>query len=177
MTKLCLRILSGSLVTLLFCATLYALDTDSTEPLSISANSADLNRKTGVGTYRGNVKVTQGSTIVTGDVLITYMNDQRKLNKAVVKGNTTTRAHYQTVPKPDESTLHARANKITYFPQKRLVILEGDAEILQNGNSFKAPYITYNLNTQHIISKNSPDKQQRTTIMIRQTKQVLKQSL
>ena len=50
---------------------------DSEKPIHITADSAELNEKSGVSIYRGDVKMVQGTTILTGDIVTVYTaNDE-----------------------------------------------------------------------------------------------------
>ena len=60
-----------------------ALTDDSTKPINIQADSAEINDATGISTYRGNVKITQGSTVLTGDI-VTLETANKKVQKSYI---------------------------------------------------------------------------------------------
>jgi len=45
----------------------HARSDDNEQPLHITADTAELNDKTGISIYRGNVRMVQGTTIITGE--------------------------------------------------------------------------------------------------------------
>ena len=47
----------------------WSLSTDRDQPMLIEADRAELNDADGISVYRGNVKVTQGTLILTGETM------------------------------------------------------------------------------------------------------------
>ena len=78
--------------------------------------------------------------LVTGDKMTIELEDQRVV-RIIAEGD---RAHYQQQLKPDESTVFADANKITYFTQEERVELAGNAHLTQDKNEFAGEVIKYN---------------------------------
>ena len=58
----------------------FALESDKTKPITLNADHAKVDQLTGIGIYSGNVRVTQGSTVVTGDKIETHSGKNKKLN-------------------------------------------------------------------------------------------------
>ena len=142
----------------------FALDSDRQQPLSLVADSAEIDHGKGVYHYRGHVKFDQGTTHIRADYGKTTTDQNDQLIEVIAKSHGKNRAHYQTKPKVDEPILHAKANLIKWYPQQDMLILIGNAEIIQGKNNFRAPHIKYDVKKQHLISK--PHQQGRTVIKI-----------
>ena len=139
----------------------FALEGDNSKPLHIVADSVELNQKTGINIYRGNVKADQGTTHLTADLVHTYSNKEHDITKMVATGNL---AHFNTQPELKRSQLYTKAKTIEYYPQRKLAILIGDAHAKQDNNTFQGPLLEYNMQSQVISSKPFPNG--RTTIVI-----------
>lgn len=139
----------------------YALASDNKKPATLSADSVDFNHKTGTGVYTGHVVVIQGTTQIHADKIITYSDPKtHKLSKAIAYGKP---ARYQTLPKKAQAVFYASANTITYYPQKKLIYLVGNAHIKQGKNLLTSAHIKYNVYQGEVITKGN--KQQRTKII------------
>ena len=84
-----LKITTIFLLVFAFSSNSIALTDDSTKPINIQADSAEINDDTGISTYRGNVKITQGSTILTGDIVI-LETANKKVKKIISEGKLST---------------------------------------------------------------------------------------
>lgn len=144
-----------------------ALPSDKDQPAYISANTADLNQKSGVNVFSGNVVITQGSTKITANKITTYDNAVHKISKAIAIG---TPATYETLPKKGDKLFEASAETIEYFPSKNQVVLIGNGKLQQGGSVLQSDYIVYNQLTGQLITKLY--NKSRTTITL-QPKQTL----
>lgn len=139
----------------------HALPTDNQQPANLTANTADLNQKTGLNIFTGNVIITQGSTVITANQITTHNNAAHKISEAIATG---TPATYQTLPKVGGVLFQASANTIQYFPAKNLVILIGNGKLEQGGSVLKSDYILYNQLTGQLTTKLY--NQNRTTLTL-----------
>jgi lipopolysaccharide export system protein LptA len=128
-----------------------ALPSDITQSLHISADTSQVNYKTGSNNYQGNVKIDQGSSHLSADRLTTKNNKQHKMDEAIAYGIYQL-AHYWTTPKQGDKLFNAFAQVITLYPQKGLVVLEGDVIVTQGKNSFHGPTLIYNLYDQTVTA-------------------------
>ncbi|MGQ3889400.1 lipopolysaccharide transport periplasmic protein LptA [Legionella sp. CNM-1927-20] len=140
-----------------------ALETDRAAIAQLSADSADLNQSTHRGVYIGNVQFDQGTTHLRASKAITKGNQENKLIFAKAVGSAEAPAHFWTQTDTDKPPLHAYALEIRYYPEKHLIILMGNARVLQGDDSLSAPKITYDTEQKHVISYG--DKKVRTTII------------
>lgn len=140
----------------------FALNTDKSKPLIINADIAQLNHRDGIGVYLGNVVLKQGSSELFADKLVTHVNKQNQITKAIATGK---KARYSTLLKRKQKKLHAEALTIEYFPLIHKIVLIEDAVVRQKKNTFSGPLIEYNISDEHIVSKKSGDGSARTTII------------
>jgi len=121
----------------------HALPEDSKQKVIIAADHILYNYKTGVNTYEGNVKVDQGTTHITADRLVTKNNERHKMREAIAYGSVN-RAHYWTIPRPNDPVMHAFANVIKFYPLESNVTLEKNVFVQQGDNTFQGELILYN---------------------------------
>jgi lipopolysaccharide export system protein LptA len=146
-----------------FQKTALALPADNAEAFHINANSWLMNVKSGLNSYEGDVKVIQGTTHLLADRVTTQKNAQHKIEEAVAYGDTKP-AEYWTIPKAGDTTMHAQAKIIKFYPLKSTVILEDNVIVTQGENSFHGPMIVYNIKDQTISAPATPKG--RSTIVI-----------
>ncbi len=121
----------------------YALTDDSKKKLYIYADASDHNYKTGVTVFSGNVKMTQGTTHLTAERVITKSNQQNAIEEAIAYGDQQL-AHYWTTLKIGEPEIYAEAKVIKFYPLINNIILENEVLIRQGKNSFQGQLILYN---------------------------------
>jgi len=118
-----------------------ALQSDSKQPIDLTADRAELDDLRGISTYTGKVKLTQGSILLTGDIMIVESSD------GVTEMITTTGkpAHFQQRPdnKPDD--IVATAKRIKYDPTTNKMFLDGKAVIVQGNQKFRGEHIVYDM--------------------------------
>ncbi len=140
-----------------------ALPTDKNQIVELRAGSADINQQTHQGVYLNDVQLDQGTTHIRAHKAITTGNEKNQLILAVIKGNSKAQAHYWTLVAEHKPPMHAYADTITYYPERHLIQLVGNAKVEQGNNSFSAPEITYDIQAQHVVSHASSTA--RTTII------------
>lgn len=126
------------LLLLVSCSIAYALTDDSTKPINIQADSAEINDATGVSIYRGNVTITQGSTVLTGDT-VTLETANKKVKKIISEGKLST--FKQTTD--DGRKINAEAEKMVYSITGNKIVLTNNAKLTESGNTFASDKITF----------------------------------
>ncbi|MEN8204833.1 MAG: lipopolysaccharide transport periplasmic protein LptA [Pseudomonadota bacterium] len=122
--------------------TAWGLDADREQPINIEADKASLNDNTGFSVYEGNVKLTQGTLIFTGNKMTVQLTD-KKLDKIVLTG---TPATYVQRPEGKNVDQHAEAGRIEYYAIDERVILLTKARIWESGDEeFRSDRIVFNL--------------------------------
>lgn len=159
------KILACAALTIYFGNSAYALESDSQEPLELKASSADINQSEHKGTYTNGIEFDQGTTHIRADRAITQTDANNKLTVAIIYGDKNNQAHYWSQMEKDKPNLHAYADTIKYYPDKKIIKLIGNAKIKQGENLFTAPKISYDIEKRHIISNKMANNSQKTVII------------
>lgn len=112
----------------------------------------------------GKVRITQAQTTLLADKVIAYTTDKKTIKEAIAYGTEKHQVTYTREKTPIKPAFFARANKMTYFKNNNIILLDGNGFIKQNGNSFAAEHITYDYLNKRIISK--PNNKGRTVITL-----------
>ena len=123
----------------------HALPSDQDKPIKIIADSAVLNRATGIQTFTGHVNVDQGSTHLKGNKVLVYNDKKKQVKKIVAIGDENHLAHYQTVPNVKDEPFDAWAITIQYLPPQHLAHLIRHASAKQEPNTFHGPLLDYQM--------------------------------
>lgn len=119
-----------------------ALPEDSSQPIRIQANTANLDDRRSIAVYTGDVIVTQGSMRLTGNEVTLTTNADGEVRKIVSVGNPAT---FRQTPNPDKGPVNARGQTIEYYAIEERVVLITNAHLDQEGNTFEGEYVTYNV--------------------------------
>jgi len=123
-----------------------ALSSDKNKPMTIEADSVEIDDKKGLTVYRGSVDVRQGTMHVKGNTLvIEKVNGEVKIITVVGQPAT-----YRQRPDDKPDDVKAKASKLQVYPKRNLVRLERNAQVTQEGNVFTGNIIEYN-NKEDII--------------------------
>lgn len=116
-----------------------ALQSDKDQPIYIEADAVDIDDRSGISTYRGNVELTQGSIVITADkVTVTQREEQNDQIEAVGKPVT-----FKQDTENGKGTIRGRARRAEYFANSEIVNMIGDAVLIQGKDSFKSDRIIY----------------------------------
>jgi len=137
-----------------------ALDSDSEQPATLEANDFELDLKTGVRTYRGDVLYRQGSIRLECDELVTYFNDDGELDKAFCTGDP---GRFKQRPQDSEEDMIGKAREITLDQIKELVTMKSSAEVKQGNQQMTGRILTYNLATEKVVVKGDKKAPTKTT--------------
>jgi lipopolysaccharide export system protein LptA len=125
----------------------HALDSDREQPATLDADDFELDLKTGVRTYRGNVVLRQGSIRLDCDELVTYFSEDGELDKGICTGNP---GKFKQRPEGQDSDVVGQALTITLDQVKEIIILKNRADVEQAGNRIKGKLITYDLKSEKV---------------------------
>ncbi len=132
---------------------LFAYESDSGKPVFLESDSAKWDEESQKSTYRGNVIVTQGSMLLTGDLLIvTSKND--KINKMVITGE---KATYKQKTRSGK-IINGEAKKIEHFVDQAKIIFLNKAVLTQSNNIVKSNKIIYKTDTENISAGDKKGK-------------------
>lgn len=127
-----------------------ALESDRDQPATLEADDIELDLRTGVRTYRGDVVYRQGSIRLDCDELVTRFNDDGELDTGVCTGNP---GRFRQRPEGSGEDAVGEAVKITMDQVDRLVTLGGQARVTQGPNTVTGRLITYGLDTDKVSVK------------------------
>lgn len=132
----------------------YPAGLDPNKPIKIQSNDASLEQLKQEAVYRGNVIVTQDDNILRSDELIVKRDPHGRLNVITATGKPAT---FTGKRANDLKPLHATAQTIYYYPEKQLIVLEGEATLEHEQDKFAGPSLSYNLEKQVISASSQKD--------------------
>lgn len=111
---------------------------DSEKPIHITADTAELNEKTGLSIYRGDVKMVQGTTILTGETITVYTTND-EVDRMISVGELAT---YQETT-DDGDVVYAESEEMIHNGAEKKIELFRRGKITQVGNIIRSDYILY----------------------------------
>ncbi len=139
-----------------------ALPSDQQATITVEADRAQLNEKTGITTYQGSVIIKQGTLLIEADQVTIYSN-QGQASKIICTGKP---AHYQQQPKPEDGLVNAYGNTIEYHLDAKTITLIKNASLEQQGSTLKGDHINYDLKTELVEARGNTNNQQRVHMVI-----------
>ncbi|MFN4263847.1 MAG: lipopolysaccharide transport periplasmic protein LptA [Thioalkalivibrionaceae bacterium] len=137
---------------------------DLREAIDIEANEALFDDRSGVGEYRGDVIVRQGTLTLRGDRLRLF-SEQRQPQRALLEG--------QPARMVDDNPLaprDAEAREIDYSLVRDELILRGDARVKTPSEDARGDEIRYSMRDDTLEAKATEGRRVRVTIMPREGK-------
>ncbi|MDK2778538.1 MAG: lipopolysaccharide transport periplasmic protein LptA [Pseudomonadota bacterium] len=134
---------------LLFSAALQALPDDWQQEVVVLSDKAEMDRRSGIVIYNGNVILTQGSMKIEADRL-TVFRAGNTLEKAIAEGQP---ARYQQQVTAGKPLTRAEGSRIDYLAGKREVTVTGNARLEQDGNLFSGETILYDMTRETVSAR------------------------
>ena len=124
------------------------------EKIHVSADHMQLNIETGYSVYTGNVKISQGELVLTGDK-VTLKSDKEEIQRMTVTGKP---ARYNHVTKKGE-TIEAESDSMVYTASENTLVMKGNAKLQQPDHKVTSQLITYDTLKKIVIAgtKDSTD--------------------
>lgn len=154
-------IISSIAATLLCSQFAQALPEDINQPIRVEADSAIRDESRGQTIYSGDVKISQGSLIISAESIVILDNDT-SLNSIIATGKPATLSQQLNA---DGERVYASAVKIEYNVNTAAVELLESAQLTQGGSKISSEQITYNVRDQ-IINAQSAGKGSRVEMVI-----------
>jgi lipopolysaccharide export system protein LptA len=120
-----------------------ALPSDQRQPVTLEADRANYNERTGITSYSGNVIITQGTIRIQADQLVVNLDSNRAIKDATAEGHP---ARFQQQLNTDKGLAKGEGQKVFYDAQTGIVTLTGNALLTQDGASFKGNSLRYSMN-------------------------------
>ena len=128
---------------------------DRNQPMDFTAKSTNAyNAPNTVTTLTGNVKLTQGTLLITGSEAKVYLDKDTQISRVVVTGNP---AHIQQLDE-NNNLMQGDAATLDYDNINGIAVLTGNAKVTQQGRgTFNGDKITYNTDTSLITGESGGD--------------------
>jgi len=138
------------------------LSSDREQPITIEADRATLNEKTGNSAYEGNVHLQQGSLVLQGSKMTVQLNDNN-IETIILTGSPAT---WRQRPDDEDTDQHAEAGRIEYHASEDRIILLENARVWQSGaEEFRSDRIVFNLKSNTVnAGSSSPGDRVRITL-------------
>ena len=132
-----------------------AKKSDRQQPMSFAAKHTDAyNAPNTVTTLSGNVKITQGSLLLTGDLAKIYLDANSAISRVVITGKP---AHIQQLD-DNGNLMTGHAAQLDYDNIHQIAVLTGQASVKQQGRGeFHGDKLTYNTTTSQITGDSGGD--------------------
>ena len=124
---------------LLLSGAVFALETDSEQPIYIDSDHATYDEKQETSTYIGNVHATRGSIKIDGDQLVVYMKDGN-ITKLVSTGKP---SKFRQLPSVGKEEMFGEGLINEFYPDKNLLIFMKNASVWQGDAKQSSEYIEY----------------------------------
>lgn len=116
-----------------------ALESDSAQPIYVEADGADIDDRTGVSIYTGNVVVTQGSIKLNASK-VTVTQKGEKSDHILAEGSP---VRFEQQTEGDKGVIKGRAKTADYHMDSEIIYMVGDAIMIQGEDTFRSDRITY----------------------------------
>ena len=143
--------------TLLFLASIVlsfaanALQDDTQQPIEVEADHMVLQQTKGTAEYHGNVRLKQGSILITAN-RVTLFNRNGRLQSLLIKGGQDVATFEQ---KTDAGQfVRGKAMRIEYNAKQAHLVLLDSAELLQGNNLIRSDRIDYNTKSNNLTAGN-----------------------
>jgi len=143
-----------------------ALESDSTKPIDITADSAEFLDGEKKVIYLGNVILKQGSMVLEADKVIIQEKISSKKGSSLYADGRPAKFKQKMAGKRGKYA-RGRANRIEYYSKSELIYLIGKASLTQDGNNIRSDRITYNRNESRIQGGKAAKGKQRVKFTVR----------
>lgn len=145
------KIIGFSVMTLI-AGSAFALPSDRNQPISLVADKATFNDKTGVTTYTGNVVIQQGTMKVQADSIVAQLNAQRQIQTITANGRP---SRFQQQISAKKGLARGEAQRLIYNAETGIITLTGNAYLNQDGASIRGNSLKYSMNKGDIEAQGS----------------------
>ena len=123
-----------------------ALDSDRNQPIEVEADRLEVRDQENISVYEGNVKLVQGSLVITSDILVIHFNDANELTLMEMSGQL---ANFRQLDN-DQKEMWGEAEQIDYTESKSLLVMRRSAHFRHAGDEIRSELIRINTLTNSI---------------------------
>ena len=153
------------LTTIFFSTFAFALSEDAKQPIEIEAESVIVDETSGFNEFSGNAEIRQGSLLMTAE-LIQVQTNAGGVETMKATGTLDNPAKYIQSQENQARFIEATATLITYDVNEGMIFLVGNAYLIQGFDSFSGDTLTYDINNDKVIVKDSEDGTKRVKFKI-----------
>jgi lipopolysaccharide export system protein LptA len=153
-------LLNSSLVLagLLFSSIAMSLDKDKSAPVTINADTTNIDFRTGKRVLTGNVDITQGTLNIKADkVVLLYKGDE--IDTATAYGEP---VRFKQLPEGHTEVVRGEGKTLELKQAKDLITLKNNAKITQGTNTITGKVIYYNTKTSKMTVKGQSSVKQKS---------------
>ncbi len=141
-----------------------ALESDVEQPITVEADSMDIDDGARTSVYRGNVVLHQGTiTLKASKVTVIQGKGKGDSDRIVAEG---TPAILRQLPDGKQEHIEGRARRMEYSVDSELLLLIGQASLKQGNDNFRSDRIAYDRKKAMIKAGKSAQGNQRVRITI-----------
>lgn len=133
----------GTVSLMCLSASVFALPSDRSQPISLVADKATYSERSGVTTYTGNVIIEQGTMKLQAASLVAQLNKNKQISTITANGSP---AKFQQQLESNRGIARGEAQKIVYNAETGIINLIGNAYLYQDGASIRSSTLKYSMN-------------------------------
>jgi len=138
-----------AIAAILFSSPVLALDSDKDAPVTINADTTNIDFRTGKRVLSGNVDITQGTLNIRADkIVLLYKGDE--IDTATAYGKP---VRFKQLPEGQKQMVHGEGKTLELKQAKNLITLQQNAKITQGSNTITGKVIYYNTKTSKMTVK------------------------
>ncbi len=132
-----------------------AIPSDRQQPITLVADRATFNERSGVTTYTGNVIIEQGTMKLQANSIVANLNSKKEISTITANGSP---ARFQQKIDTNKGLAKGQAQKIVYNADTGIITLTGNALLEQDGASIRGNTLRYSMNKGDIEAVGTPNK-------------------
>lgn len=134
---------------------LLAKSNDGEQPIHIEADAVILNDETNISTYKGHVKMTQGSMLIQANTLTITLDNQDKIDVMKMTGSPATFFQINDAGKE----IYGEGKNIHYMERANRLTLKNKAVLRTQKDVFRSNYIEIDTKNDIVLAGQKPDMQ------------------
>ena len=127
----------------------------------LEADKVEIDEKTGISKYLGNVKLNRGNLTILADTMMIFKTG-KMLNRVSAKGHP---VKFNKQRSAEEKEIRGQALQLEYDAQKETLELKQDAKLWQEQDQFTGDFIQYNIQ-QEIVHASKGGSDDRVRVII-----------
>lgn len=135
---------------------------DASQPVTVEADQLEVNRKTGISIYQGNVRMRQGSTLLLAERLELHSTD-KQLTAGFADGSP---AHIEQRDPETGELLRGQALRMEYRFDDGQLILRQKAHLWRGSDEFSGEHLIYNRHNKSVRAFGDKDSGEKGRVRV-----------